>query len=578
MLGKKSGQKELFRPDHIYGEHVGRETFYGLLSSLSGRLFRDGDFAGLYGDRGRPSVPPSQLCVALLLQAHEGVSDEEAIQRTAYDLRWKVALGLELDEKLCAKSTLQLFRAKLILNEEYQRIFQASVEACRDAQLLKRKKLEIAVDTTPVFGRGAVKDTFNLVSDQIREVMTQVVALKGGDLSSLASDHGLSDHFGTSYKRDVEIDWGNPDQKRALVGELVSEAKETLELSKAALRGYSKNAESTQALRRARELLAELLLQDIEEDPEDGEGPQIRQATSRDRVISTTDPEMRHGRKSHSKTFNGFKASVVAETSNGVIVATDVRAGNIHDSEGTADLVREASRRCKQKVKRVLGDTAYGSIQTRREIDQLGAEVIAKVAPLSPKHFTINDFRVDSQQRFAVCPSGKKSSRRDQVKHREGWRFMFSRSDCLMCNLRSKCTSSDKAPRSITIGKETPELQRLRRRQRTKAFLTAYRRRIIVEHRIARIVQLGARQARYFGLAKVAFQISIIAAVANLGLVNSRAKNRLDFTRRLQIRAIARVIAFLRRRKTRSRSWTATRELAPEPGILIRVARCRPAF
>ena len=70
MLGRHSPQGELFRP-------------------------------GLYTkERGRPSVPPSQLCVALLLQAREAVSDDEAIQRTAYDLRWKVALGLDVDEKL----------------------------------------------------------------------------------------------------------------------------------------------------------------------------------------------------------------------------------------------------------------------------------------------------------------------------------------------------------------------------------------------------------------------------------------------------------------------------------------------
>ena len=141
---------------------MGRDSFYGFLATARQRLFRDADFAGLYRkDFGRPSVPPSQLCIALLLQAREGVSDEEAIQRTAFDLRWKVALALEVDEKLCAKSTLQLFRAKLIMHEEYQHLFEKSIESCRKAGLMKRKKLEIAVDSTPVFGRGAVKDTFN---------------------------------------------------------------------------------------------------------------------------------------------------------------------------------------------------------------------------------------------------------------------------------------------------------------------------------------------------------------------------------------------------------------------------------
>ena len=78
-----------------------------------GKWFRDEDCVALHREEfGRPSVPPSQLAIALLLQAHDSASDEAAIARSAFDLRWKVALGLELAEKLCAKSRLQHFRAR----------------------------------------------------------------------------------------------------------------------------------------------------------------------------------------------------------------------------------------------------------------------------------------------------------------------------------------------------------------------------------------------------------------------------------------------------------------------------------
>ena len=118
MLGKRSPQGGLFQADTMYLQHVGEDSFHGILGRMGAAWFRDEDFEGLYGEtRGRPSVPPSQLCIALLLQTYDGVSDEEAIDRTPYDLRWKVALGLEISEKLCAKSTLQLFRSKLVLND-----------------------------------------------------------------------------------------------------------------------------------------------------------------------------------------------------------------------------------------------------------------------------------------------------------------------------------------------------------------------------------------------------------------------------------------------------------------------------
>src|SRR4051812_10925301 len=118
MLGKRGLQRGLFEADTLYSDFVGRDTFYGWLASQRGTLFRDEDFAQLYVlTNGRPSVPPSLLATALVLQTYDGVSDDEAKQRADYDLRWKVALGVELDARPFAKSTLLEFRAQLILRQ-----------------------------------------------------------------------------------------------------------------------------------------------------------------------------------------------------------------------------------------------------------------------------------------------------------------------------------------------------------------------------------------------------------------------------------------------------------------------------
>src|SRR3954468_19796759 len=115
MLGKRGLQRGLFEADTLYSDFVGRDTFYGWLASQRGTLFRDEDFAQLYVlTPGRPSVPPSLLATALVLQTYDGVSDDEARQRAAYDLRWKVALGLEVETRPFAKSTLQGALGKLV--------------------------------------------------------------------------------------------------------------------------------------------------------------------------------------------------------------------------------------------------------------------------------------------------------------------------------------------------------------------------------------------------------------------------------------------------------------------------------
>jgi hypothetical protein len=501
---------------------VGEESFHGLLARRGSEWFRDEDFVSLYReDFGRPSVPPSQLCIALLLQCYDGVSDEEAIARSAYDLRWKVALGLELDEKLCAKSTLQRFRAQLVLNEGAGKLLDVGVRACREAGVLKSARLSAAIDSTPVLGRGAVKDTFNLVSDGIRRVVDEACALKDWERDEVVAAEGLSRHFATSFKGAWEVDWSEAGARRAVVAQLVADARVTLSLATGALRGFAKDAASTQSLREARRLLAGLLAQDIEEAPKDGGGPEIRRGTARDRVVSTTDPEMRHGRKSHSQGFEGYKAAVVVDSDSGTILSTDVRAGNVHDREGAAELVDKGARRSEQKLTEVLGDTAYGDLETRREIEALGAEVVAKAPPGTRKGmFDRRNFKVDTQRGVARCPAGKRSIRADPVRGDDrGWDYVFSRKDCGPCPLRGQCTKSVVAARTLRVTPRSEELWRLRKRQKTKKFRKRYRKRVKVEHRIARMVQLGARQAKYFGKQKVGFQIALIATVANLGLV-----------------------------------------------------------
>jgi hypothetical protein len=177
MLGKRSAQWGLFEADTLYGEFVGKRTFYGYLASQRRELFRDEDFAQLYcPNNGRPSVPPSLLATALVLQAYDGVSDDEATRRAAFDLQWKVALSVELDVRPFAKSTLQEFRAQLIVHDQTRALFQRSLEVAQRRGVWKkghpqheRQHMKLALDTTHILGRGAVKDTYNRVPRTLTE-------------------------------------------------------------------------------------------------------------------------------------------------------------------------------------------------------------------------------------------------------------------------------------------------------------------------------------------------------------------------------------------------------------------------
>ena len=136
---------------------MGKDTFYGLLASLRGQLFSDDDFAEIYcpdNGRDRRAAQPAghDAAVADLRQGERRRGQGEG----DFDIRWKVALGIEIEDRPFAKSTLQLFRAQLILHEKVREVFESSLRLARQSGYLKKRGMREALDTTYILGRGAV--------------------------------------------------------------------------------------------------------------------------------------------------------------------------------------------------------------------------------------------------------------------------------------------------------------------------------------------------------------------------------------------------------------------------------------
>ena len=405
MLGERSEQRGLWEADRLYIDHVGRESFYGLLSSMRGRLFGDEEFAELYcADNGRESVPPSLLATVLLLQTHDSVSDAEAKQRADFDIRWKVALGIEVEDRPFAKSTLQLFRARLILHEKVREVFERSLRFARETGYLKSRRMKVALDTTYILGRGAVKDTYNLLSDGIVKLVRALSEVERSDLGEWAAARGYERYAGGSVKGDACIDWGDKKARAALLGRIVGDADWLLKLSQRTQGLLDKESIERQRIVEASELLGQLLLQDVER-PEEGVG--LKEGVSRDRIVSVHDPEMRHGHKSSSKRFDGHKASVAVDTDSQVITAVDVLAGNASDNVGALEMVELSEESTASEIEETIGDAAYGDGGTRQAFADAGRTLIAKL-PRRPdsKRFPKEDFEIDLESGTCTCPAG----------------------------------------------------------------------------------------------------------------------------------------------------------------------------
>ena len=128
------------------------------------------------------------------------MSDAEAKARANFDIRWKVALGIELEDRPFAKSTLQVLRAQLILHDTVWEVFESSLRLARESGYLKRRSMRVALDTTNILGRGAVRDTYNLLADGIVKLLRALAAVRRTTVREWAETRGYERYLGSSIK------------------------------------------------------------------------------------------------------------------------------------------------------------------------------------------------------------------------------------------------------------------------------------------------------------------------------------------------------------------------------------------
>jgi hypothetical protein len=559
MMGTVSAQGTLFGADHLHLEHVGRGSFYGWLALEGPRVFPDSDFEHFYvRDNGRRSVPPSRMMRMVLLQWHDKTSDEESILRAKYDLRWKAALGLEDHEGLCAKFTLQTFGGKLLLNNKGRELLMRSVKVCRETGALRSRKVCAALDTSPILGRGAVKDTYNLVADGMAKLLRTLAAfetplLEPVNVELFAQAHDLSRYVtGASLKGGAQLDWDDGSAREAFLTGLVVDVRRVLELArtlleKAVSSGPMPRGASEEDVRGAMALLEQLVEQDIEV-RENGDAT-LQQGVAKDRVISVHDPEMRHGRKSKRVRFDGHKGEIVVDAESRTVLDASVKAGNAHDAHGSLESIERAEHVLKDAWKQApsgpgveeedqaqivetLGDCAYGSADNRRDFVDAGRELSAKQPLLhNGGRYTKEDFSRDEETGARTCPAGHSVAPKQRTSLWRGEQvkaayYQWPAALCEACPLQERCLkprANKGAPprshgRTLSEHPEEELLAKARTQQHTQKFRDTYRKRQTVEHRLARMMQLGARQARYFSKAKTELQWLIAATVANLTL------------------------------------------------------------
>jgi transposase len=512
MLGRRDPQHSLFGAD-IWPHRVAEDSIYGRMAAVRDVLFEDDDLAEMYcPDNGRPSLPPSLLCGVLLLQFHDGVGDGEAVERLRYDLRWKVALGLPLDYAGFDPTSLVVFRKRLLKHGQERYAFERFLKVSREAGFLPGRIRQL-LDSTPMRGAGAVQDTYTLLRKGIRRLLKAMGFAVPEKRRGLQAD--LRRYIESDEK--AKIDWSDAKARRKELGRLVRDTEAVLELAV--------DQADDDEVRFTGWLLTKILGDDVVTGG-DGE-TELGEGVARDRMISWTDPEMRHGRKSASSRWNGDKIQVAEEPGTELITEIDVTDAHAPDGASLLPTIDSVEEHLEVKVVEAMGDTAYGQADNRVACAERGTDLVSPVAIPADPEVDKSAFQIDDVAGTLTCPGGESVPVSHEVKDPDGRpvkQFAFARETCTSCQFFERCVRSKKDGRKVTLNYHEDVLRAARRRRETEEFREAYRERSKVERKIAELVGHGLRQARYVGRKKKRLQALWTAAVVNLKRLFKLAK------------------------------------------------------
>ena len=530
---------------------VGESSIWAVLHRECHRLFPDEMFADLFSERGRHSVPPSIVAVVMVLQRLFGLSDREAVEAFRFDARWKYAAGgLGLDYGSFAHTVLVDMRARLDTSASPRRIFEVTVEAAGAAGLVGHRRV---LDSTPLYDAVATMDTVTLVRSAIRGLLKVADATLETGLRSVMTS---GDDYASSSK--PHIDWDDKAARVALIDTRARDAYACL----AHLEGQELSTEVADAAA----LVATVVGQDLDKS-EDGIF-RIARRVAKDRVISTVDPEARHGHKTAARGFDGYKGHAATDPDSEIITNTKVTPGNAGDASVAEDLIEDllaeatettapadnetepataeatetdsegpqlevtaelhddlsadaalgdAAEDAAASQPTVYGDAAYGTGVFQSRLESAGIASGCKTQPPSVAggRYTKDRFAIDLDAGTVTCPNDVTVSIRP---HSDGGGTASFAGACAACPLRAECTTS-RSGRTISVGPHEATLARVRAAQADPAWKADYRAiRPKVERKLGHLMRRkhGGRRARVRGTRKVDADFNLLAAAVNL--------------------------------------------------------------
>jgi hypothetical protein len=467
-----------------------------------------GELAAAYADqpKGQPPVPPAQLALATILQAYSGASDDEVIEATVMDRRWQLVLDcMNAEEPPFSKGTLVGFRKRLIEKNLDRRLVERTVELAAATGGFGSRALRAALDSSPLWGAGRVEDTFNLMGHALRKALGVIAVLQGrgqaAGISFIAARAGVPQLDVSSLKAALDADWDDPAAQQAALGQVLG-LLDQVEAFIAGLAGDQAAAAAVAVARQVRDQDVDLT----------GPAPVLRRGVAKDRRISVEDAQMRHGRKSRSVLFDGYKRHVLRDLDTGLVPAVGITAANVPEATVTDDIAADLDAAGRTLAELHIDRAYLSSALVRDRGPDLKVFCKAWRVRNTGGRFAKDQFSLDFAAGQLTCPAGV------AMPFEPGKTVHFPKGTCAACPLRARCTTSSNG-RSVSIHPDEALLAELRERQQTPDGRAKLRERTAVEHALAHVGRWQGRRARYLGIRKNLFDLRRIAVVHNLHVI-----------------------------------------------------------
>ena len=481
--------------------------FYVFLREVRAELFDEAfeaELAAAYRPRGVAPLPPALLAMVTLLQAYDQVGDAEAVVTAQVDQRWQLALGcLGASTVPFSQGALVKFRARMIAHDLDQRLLDRTVALAKQTGRFGWQALRAALDSSPLIGAGRVEDTWNLIGRALRTVATCAAKTLHMSRDQVLREAGVTLLGTGSLKAALDIDWSDPAAHAEALARLLGEVDR---LEQWVLRQVpGAEAPPVQAALAA---LRRVLTQDLEPDPTTGQR-RLRRGVAAERMPSLGDPEMRHGHKTRTRRFTGYKRHVIKLVDADLIVGALVRPANEPEHQALALLTPALAPY--GPLAELLIDRGYLGSPDIGALHARGVAIRAKAWTSTNRgRFPKSAFAIDLAQARVTCPAQQTAPM-----VRDATTVHFTAAVCQPCALRAACTIA-RGGRSIAIHPQEALLQALRARQQQPEGRTQLRQRTTIEHSLARVDHIQGPKARYKGIRKNTLDVRRVAVVANL--------------------------------------------------------------